>query len=139
MRRLVGLLGIAALAWGALRLLATGWSNVVAALVWMAGAVVAHDGILGMALIGIGVAVSRVVPSRVRAPVSAGLVVLGTVTATAIPVLGRFGARADNPTVLDRNYVAGWLVFAALVALTTCVVALRSSRLDIRPSPTDPR
>ena len=34
------------------------------------------------------------------------------VTLVAVPVLGRFGARADNPTLLDRDYVAGWLVLA---------------------------
>ena len=43
------------------------------------------------------------------------LVVLATVTVTAIPVLGRFGARPDNLTILPRNYVLGWLVLAALV------------------------
>ena len=42
-----------------------------------------------------------------RAPAVAGLVVLGSVTLLAIPVLGRFGARADNPTLLDRHYGVG--------------------------------
>ncbi len=46
----------------------------------------------------------------------AGFVVLGSATLLAIPVLGRFGERPDNPTLLDRNYTAGWLVLAALVA-----------------------
>jgi hypothetical protein len=35
----------------------------------------------------------------------------------AVPVLGRFGARPDNPTLLDRPYVLGWLVLAALTLL----------------------
>jgi len=33
----------------------------------------------------------------------------------AVPVLGGFGARPDNPTLHDRPYAAGWLVVAALV------------------------
>ena len=48
--------------------------------------------------------------------------VLGSVTLLAVPVLGRFGARADNPTLLDRPYTAGWLLLAGLV-LTSVVVA----------------
>ena len=57
-----------------------------------------------------------------------GLVVLGTVTVTAIPVLGDFGARPDNLTLLPRNYVLGWFVFAALVLVVTVVAALRAPR-----------
>ena len=68
------------------------------------------------------------VPSRVRGPVATGLIVLGTVTATAIPMLGRFGERADNATLLDRNYTVGWLVFALLVVIGTGVGVWRSLR-----------
>ena len=46
---------------------------------------------------------------------------LGTLTLLAVPVLGRFGARPDNLTLLDRNYPAGWVVVAAIVC--TAVVA----------------
>ena len=55
-------------------------------------------------------------PRAWRAPAAAALVVLGSVTLLAIPVLGRFGARADNPTLLDRSYWAGW----ALIAVSPC-------------------
>jgi cytochrome oxidase assembly protein ShyY1 len=43
-------------------------------------------------------------------------------------VLGGFGARPDNLTVLPRNYVLGWFVFAALVLVVTGVAALRAPR-----------
>ena len=50
-----------------------------------------------------------------------GLVVLGTVTLMAVPVLGGWGANADNPTILDRNYAAGWLVVAGVtIAGASC-------------------
>ncbi len=42
-----------------------------------------------------------------KAPAVVGCVVLGSVTLLAVPVLGRFGERSDNPTLLDRNYTAG--------------------------------
>jgi hypothetical protein len=59
------------------------------------------------------------------------LVVLGTVTLMAVPVLGGWGANADNPTILDRNYPVGWLVVAGatmvVVALTIVLSAGRRS------------
>jgi hypothetical protein len=59
-----------------------------------------------------------------------GLLVLGSLTIMAIPVLGRFGARPDNPTLLDRNYTAGWLVVAGLtlVAVLAGMVSARTLR-----------
>ena len=66
-------------------------------------------------------------------PVAAALVVLGATTLLAVPVLGRFGARPDNPTLLDRDYPAGWLALAGVVVLTTVVASLVRSRR--RPSP----
>ncbi|MGY2874256.1 hypothetical protein ACVW00_001446 [Marmoricola sp. URHA0025 HA25] len=67
---------------------------------------------------------------RVPGPVVTGAVVLGTVTLVAIPVLGRFGARADNPTLLDRNYLLGWLVVATLtvVLVGAALAVARSGR-----------
>ena len=59
-------------------------------------------------------------PRRCACPAMVGFVVLATVTLLAVPVLGRFGARPDNPTLLDRNYVGGWLVLAG------CRLAVRS-------------
>jgi hypothetical protein len=49
----------------------------------------------------------------------------------AIPVLGRFGARPDNPTLLDRPYLTGWLVVAGLTlgwVLLMSVLGARSRR-----------
>jgi hypothetical protein len=62
-------------------------------------------------------------------------VVLGTVTLSAVPVLGRFGARADNPTLLDRHYLLGWLVFAVLVGVVTAASVLVRGRRTTRRGP----
>ena len=126
MRLAVGAAGVLVGLYGAYLLLELGLSNLVSAVVWLAAGVVVHDGVLGPALVGAGVLVAALVRGPARAPVTAGLVVLGTVTVTAIPVLTRMGARADNPTLLDRHYVVGWLVFAAFVGLAVLVGVLRS-------------
>ena len=116
-RLALGLVGIAMGAFGALRFLQLDLPDIVDAVLWLAGGVVIHDGIVAPLTIALTVLATRVVPPGARTRVTVGLVVLVTVTVTAIPVLGRFGARPDNPTILPRNYLLGWLALAALVVL----------------------
>ena len=136
-RLALGGVGFLAGVYGAYLLLSLGLDNLVATAIWLAGGVVLHDGVVGIVLIVLGLLVVAVVPERVRGPVAAGLVVLGSVTLLAVPMLGRFGARPDNPTLLDRNYTVGWVVFAVLVALVTAAVVLRRLRAP-SPGPRDP-
>ena len=46
--------------------------------------------------------------------------ILVPVTLVGVPELGRFGARADNPTLLDRPYWLGWSVLVTLVRRAAC-------------------
>ncbi len=130
-RLLLGVVGVAMGAFGALRFLQLDFPDIVDAVLWLAGGVVLHDAILAPLTIGLTVLLTRVVPPSARARVTVGLVVLVTVTITAIPVLGRFGERPDNATILDRNYTVGWLVFAVLVLVGTLVTGPLARR--IRP------
>ncbi len=116
MRALIGLVGILLGAVGVMKLVDRGVDNLTHTTFWLIGGVIAHDGLLAPVVVVLGVMTVRVLPRWARAPVVGGFVVLGSATIMAIPVLGRFGARADNPTLLDRNYTTGWLVLAALVA-----------------------
>jgi hypothetical protein len=108
-------LGTTLVAVGVVELLTGGPRDTLAATVWLAGGVVLHDFVLAPLVVASGVLATRLVPGWAGPPAVAAAVVLGTVTLMAFPVLGRFGARPDNPTLLDRPYVAGWLVFAGLV------------------------
>ena len=121
---------------GVALLVASGPANILAAGVWLVGGVVLHDGLIAPATIGVVVTASAVLPGRIRRPATVGFVVLGSVTLLAVPVLGRFGAKADNPTLLDRNYWAGWTLVAGLVLLGVSVAvvtdALRRARRDDR-------
>lgn len=118
-RLLVGALGVAAGLFGLWRLVDRGWDPLVQAVLWLGGGVVLHDGVVAPLTLLLVVVGLRVVPRGWRARVTLALLVLLTVTATAVPVLGRWGARPDNPTLLDRHYVAGWCAFAVLVMLVT--------------------
>lgn len=120
-RVLIGLAGLGALVYGGVLLLANGWADLVDTAVWLAGGVVLHDFVLVPATLAVCWVGARLIPPGRRPPVAAALLVLGTLTLLAVPVLGRFGARPDNLTLLDRNYPAGWAVVSAIVC--TAVVA----------------
>lgn len=129
MRFLLALLGLAATAYGGLLLSRRLSVDLLDSALWLAGGVVVHDAVLAPLVIVLAVLVVRRLPALVRAPVTVGAVVLGSVTLVAVPVLGRFGASPGNPTLLDRDYVMGWLVLAALtVVAVTVSILLRRSR-----------
>jgi hypothetical protein len=107
--------GAAMAAYGALRLLDLGWANTWDTVKWLVAGVVLHDGVFAGLTLAVALVAVRLVPRDRLAPVVVGLVVLVPTTLLAIPELGRFGARADNATLLDRHYWLGWF---ALVALT---------------------
>jgi hypothetical protein len=100
---------------------------------WFVGGVVLHDVAVAAVVLLAGLALTRWVPPVARAPVAVGAVVLSTVTVVAVPVLLSYGRKADNPTLLDRDYGTGWLVLAGVVVLTTAVAVLVRSRRDGGP------
>lgn len=126
-RLLVGLVGAVVCAYGGSLLLAQDPDNVAAALTWLVAGVIIHDGLIVPATLGIaGVLVLARGP--IPGSLVVGFVVLATTTVVAVPVLGRFGARPDNPTLLDRNYTTGWLVFAGLTLTVTALAGVREHR-----------
>jgi hypothetical protein len=131
----LGAAGVLLGLFGAYQLLELGVGNLVGTVVWLAGGVLLHDGVLAFATIAVLGVGAVLVPPRLKAPLAAAFVVLGTVTLTAVPVLGRFGARADNPTLLDRHYLVGWLVFAVLVGVVTAASVLLQGRRSSRRGP----
>ncbi len=108
--------GLALGLFGAWSLVRLGLSNLWTVL-WLAGGVLANDGLLAGLSLAVVVVGLRVLPGWVRAPGAVGIIVLGSVTVMAIPGLGRFGALRDNPSLLDRSYGMGWLVVAGIVAV----------------------
>jgi hypothetical protein len=119
LRILLGTVGVLMGGFGLLRLLQHHPGDVVSSVLWLAGGVVVHDGIVAPLTIGAVVLGTRVLPRRLWSVTATGLIVLVTVTVTAVPVLGSWGSRPDNPTLLDRNYVAGWLVLVVTVLLAS--------------------
>jgi len=130
MRRALGVLGVVVTAYGAWLLVSrTDTGQLVDAAVWLAVGVAAHDFVL-TAVVLVVVALSlRVLPEPAQAPAHVGMLLLGSLTLVAFPMLGGFGAREDNPTLLDRPYVASWLVLVGVTVLAVGAVSLvRSPR-----------
>lgn len=128
----LGVLGAAVTAYGLVLLLGLGTDQLVSVLVWVVGGVVAHDGLIAPLVVALGVLAAVKAPSWWRTPLLWALVVLGPLTLVAVPVLGRFGAKADNPTLLDRPYWLGYAVIVAAV-LALAAVSARRRRGDAAP------
>ncbi len=83
--------------------------------IWFLGGLLVHDFLVAPIVFTVGKALRRVVAGRYRAAITAALVVSAFFVVVSIPFLGRFGMRADNATVLPRNYTTGLLVMLAIV------------------------
>lgn len=123
--------GLALAAYGCWRLLALGTSNLLATMRWLVGGVVLHDALLAPLTILVVVVAVRLVPRSVLSAWAIALIVIAPVTILSIPVLGRFGARPTEPSLLDRHYVLGWLGLVGVVGLAI-LVGTFASRVAIR-------
>ena len=122
-RILLGLVGAAAAAYGALMLLDDSFSDLVSVALWLAAGVLLHDAVLAPLTVLAGRLTPRL-PEPARAPLVVAAVVLTAVTLLAIPVLGRFGASPGNPTLLDRDYWAGWAGIVAMMAVGVVIASV---------------
>lgn len=125
-RLLLLVTGLLLATWGAWKLVAFELLDLRAVALWLAGGVFAHDALIAPLTLGLALA-ARALPRWWRAPAAVGLLVLGSVTLLAIPVLGRFGAKADNPTVVDRNYLLGWALLATITVVAIAATGWRRS------------
>ncbi len=128
--------GLAVLGYGVV-LLATAGPAVG---VWLAGVLVAHDGLLAPLAVLAGAVVVRVAPpGNARRVLAGGLLVAACLVLVALPALGTPGV-PGNPSATPRDYPTGLAVLLALdVAVTAALlIALRRRPPPLpRPSPAD--
>ncbi|WP_141013774.1 hypothetical protein [Nocardioides sambongensis] len=143
MSRLLVLLGVLVAGYGGWLLLTTqDGAAVRATVVWAAVAVLVHDAVLAPIAIGLGWGARAVVrrtgvPRRPAAAAAVVLVVLGTVTLVAVPVLGGFGEEPTNDTLLPGDYGIGWVLVAAFSLLAATLLALTGLVSEERPGRSD--
>ncbi|MCY0918764.1 hypothetical protein OS965_11335 [Streptomyces sp. H27-G5] len=114
-RYALGALGLALMAWGGLLLVRQPEPWRIA--LWLAGAVVVHDGFVAPLVCAIA-ALTAAAGLRLRGVPRAALIVAGSLTAIALPPLLRPGGAA-NATVLPLDYLRNWLLTMAAIAVLT--------------------
>jgi hypothetical protein len=95
--------------------------------VWLAGAIVLHDGVAALAVFGATVLVRRAhgIPFVVRAIVQGAAVVSLVVTVLVLPEFLAIAMGPANPSVLPLDYAGNLLLFhAGLVAVTVVAVVI---------------
>ena len=85
---------------------------------WLVGAALVHDLVVLPVVVAVGWLLTRAVPLPWRVPLRTALVVSVVLTATVWPIARRWGARADNPSIVPlpvaRNLA--WIVAALFLA-----------------------
>jgi len=124
-RWLLGGLGIALLGYGIWRIVEFSAATQPRQLgIWLAAALVLHDGILSWLVVGAGWLLARSVPGRARGYLQGALVTGGLVTLVAIPLIYRRGKSQPGQALLDRNYLANLLVILGCIAVVTGIAYL---------------
>jgi hypothetical protein len=106
---------------------------------WVIGGAVLHDAVLLPLVLLVGMAFAPISRPGLRSALRWAVAVGAVVTLASIPVLGRFGARADNPSLLPlpyvRNIVILWCVLligaAGVGVLLDWRLARRESDLGV--------
>ncbi|KOU38218.1 hypothetical protein [Streptomyces sp. WM6378] len=111
MRTVVGAAGLALMVFGGLLVWdqTTHWD----VLIWLAGGVVLHDGVIAPLVLGLGFMLGGL---KNRGLVRGALLTAGCLTLVALPVLLRPLPTA-NSSVLPLDYVRGLLISLAVVAV----------------------
>ena len=81
---------------------------------WLGGPLIVDLLVVPIVVIA-GVAISRLVPVGWRRDIAAASALSLLVSLVAFPFLTGLGRRPDNPSLLDRNYGAGYLTLLVLV------------------------
>lgn len=124
MRAALIALGLLPVAYGGWLLLDTQRSAQLGeATTWAIVGVVLHDAVIAPLALVLGWLGDRRLPTRVARASTMALVLAGTATIVAIPVLDGYAAGGANHTLLDRHYVGGWLLVVGLVLVATAVDA----------------
>jgi hypothetical protein len=95
-------------------------------LIWFAGVALAHDLLLIPLVFGAAILVGRT-PSAYRRPIQVTLILSGSVTAVALPLVLGLGRRPDNPSQLPLDYGGNLIAIQALIGLVGAALAALSS------------
>jgi len=117
--------GLAALVFGAFNLLGQSLGDLISAAIWFTVPAVLSDLVLLPAIAAVGWLLTKKLSPWMRLPVQVALGMIGSLTALALPFLGKPGLRPDNPSLLDRNYPVGYGIYVAIILVAAGLWAAR--------------
>ena len=109
---------------GARFLLQRPHQEVVSAAIWFTFPAILSDLLLLPAAAAVGHVLTRALAPWVRLPAQVAAVLIATLLLIAAPYLSRPGLHQDNPTLLNRNYVAGYLVYVVIIVVAAAIWAI---------------
>jgi hypothetical protein len=124
--------GLALAVWGAVLLTRERVDQLAQVLGWAVGAVILHDGVLAGTTLALGWAALGLLRPRAAAIAARFLVVGGTLTLVALPALVHAATAGKNPTLLDRNYLSGWLALLVVVLIAAALTGPLADRITRR-------
>ena len=95
---------------------------------WFTGSLIAHDLVVAPVTFAVGALVVGRIPLPFRPPFQGGLIASAILVLTTWPLVRGYGLRADNPSALPNNYLAGLALVLAVVWSAVAVIAVRSWR-----------
>lgn len=118
-----------------------GWHNVIRSGVdpttlakWLVGSLLAHDALWAPVAALLGVITARWLAPWLRGPFRVALGLSAMLILASRPVVARYGALADNPSVDPTNAGDGLLIILALVWSTATASALVLRRRPAYPT-----
>jgi len=132
----LGIAGVLLVLFGVFRLLTQVPPFPLAILaLWMVGALVIHDGILSPVVLGVGWALSRVVPPQARRYLQGALIMAALVTVIAIPMIYRQESQPRSKSMLLQNFGGNLtLLIGIIAALSLLAYAVRVARDHSEPA-----
>jgi hypothetical protein len=94
---------------------------------WFATVLLAHDLLLVPTALGLAWLVGHFVPRRAAVPARLGLAASALITALAVPLVRRYGARDSNPSLLPLRYGRN---LALALLITWIVVVVTAAAVD---------
>ncbi|UQX87771.1 hypothetical protein M6D93_15905 [Jatrophihabitans telluris] len=138
-RYVLGVIGVAAIAYGALRILQQArYTHPPKLAEWLVGSLLVHDLVIAPVVLGVGALLARVVPGRPRAYLEGALIAGGLVSAVGVVLIYRQHKYGSTTlALLQQNYKTNLAILLGLVALVTltayAIDVLRSKRTKSLP------
>lgn len=120
----LALMGVSFIVVGARFLLQRSHQEVISAAIWFTFPAILSDLLLLPVAAAAGHVLTKGLAPWARLPAQVAAVLIGTLLLIAVPYLGRPGLHPDNPTLLNRNYVLGYLVYVVIIAAAAAIWAL---------------